>query len=162
MFSRLKNKIIHDNLNIQVDLVQEYIKVWAWEGRKPTGFDQFYVCAKQMRKEEIPLRSGVDVIVTDSPLLLQCFYAKKYGVKGWEKLIDIVNIFEEQYPSLHIFLERGERPYISQGRYQNHEEAKEMDEYIKSMLKDNVKEYSSMHYSNMNEITDLVMSKIIA
>jgi hypothetical protein len=99
VFAKLKNKVIHEKLDIQVELVQEYVKSWAWEGRKPKGFDQVYICAQQMRREEIPLRNGVNLIVTDSPLLMQCAYAAKYTHTYSEDIVNIVNEFEKQYPA---------------------------------------------------------------
>lgn len=158
VFAKLKNKVIHEQLDIQVELVQEYVKSWAWEGRKPKGFDQVYICAQQMRREEIPLRNGVDIIVSDSPLLMQCAYARKYNTPCWEHLVGIVEEFEKAYPSLHIFLERGDRPYVPKGRYETADEAKKMDEYIKSMLTLYVPNFECIAYTDTDKIIDKVLS----
>ena len=160
VFAKLKNKVIHEKLDIQVELVQEYVKSWAWEGRKPKGFDQVYICAQQMRKEEIPLRNGVDVVVTDSPLLMQCAYARKYGNSYWEALTECVRHFERVYPSIHILLDRGDRPYVAKGRYESHEQAKSMDAYIKDVLDSHVGSYVTMPYNDVDAIENFVMSKI--
>lgn len=160
IFARLKNTIIHNNLPTQIELVQEYVKNWAWEGRKPKGFDQVYICAQQMRKEEIPLRNGVDVVVTDSPLLMQCAYARKYGNSYWEALTECVRHFEQVYPSIHILLDRGDRPYVAKGRYESHEQAKSMDAYIKDVLDFHVGSYVTMPYNDVDAIENFVMSKI--
>lgn len=160
VFAKIKNKIIHDKMDVQIELIQEYVKSWAWEGHKPRGFDQIYICAKQMRKEEIPLRNGVDLVVSDSPLFLQCCYAKKYDVPCWESLVEITQCFEHIYPSLNIFLERGDRPYVMKGRYETHKKAKEMDIYIKGMLDTHVKDYICLPYSDSEAIENLIMSKI--
>jgi hypothetical protein len=160
VFAKLKNRVIHGGMDIQVELVQEYIKNWAWEGRKPIGFDQVYVCAKQMRREEIPLRNGVDLIVTDSPLLMQCAYARKYNVPCWEHLVGAVEEFEKVYPSFHIFLERGDRPYVAKGRFQTTEEAKQMDEYIKGMLTLYVPSFLSISYTDTDQIVETVISQL--
>lgn len=156
--AKLKNKVIHERLDIQVELVQEYIKNWAWEGIKPRGFDQVYVLAEQMRREEIPLRNGVDIIVSDSPLLMQCAYAKKYFNPCWEHLINTVAEFEKVYPSLHIFLERGDRPYVAKGRYETAAEANKMDEYIKNMLSVFVPSFECISYADTDKVIDKVLS----
>lgn len=161
VFARLKNRIIHNNLDIQIELVQEYIKSWAWEGRKPKGYDQFYVCAKQLRREEIPLRNGVDLVVTDSPLLLQCAYARKYNCPYWQNLVAITEHFEKEYPSLNIFLDRGDRPYVAKGRYESHEQAKEMDNYILGVL-NLYANYTVFPYDNLDNIESFVMANITA
>lgn len=155
VFAKLKNIVIHKHMNVQIELVQEYIKGWAWEKREPKGFDQVYVCAKQMRREEIPLRNGVDAIITDSPLLLQCCYAKKYNVPCWNHLVQVTETFEKEYPSLHIFLERGNRPYVAKGRYQTENGAKELDTYILSALQSFVPS-NRLHVVKYNEVDKIV------
>jgi len=160
IFARLKNTIIHNNLPTQIELVQEYVKNWAWEGRKPKGFDQVYICAQQMRKEEIPLRNGVDFIVTDSPLLMQCAYARKFNVPCWESLVECVRSFEKSYPSVDILLDRGDRPYLAKGRFSSYEEAKIMDQYIKNMLDSYSSKYAIMPYDDIDAIENYVRSQI--
>jgi hypothetical protein len=160
VFAAIKNKIIHEGLDVQVELVQEYIKSWAWEGRKPRGFDQVYVCAKQMRREEIPLRNGVDMVISDSPLLLQCAYAKKNDVPCWEHLVGMVEEFEKEYPSIHIFLERGDRPYVAKGRYETPEQARIMDNYVRSMLTLYAPFFTSVSYTDTDRIVEMIMPEI--
>ncbi|MGZ8887685.1 MAG: AAA family ATPase [Nitrososphaeraceae archaeon] len=161
ILSTLKKTIIQDNLDIYIELVQEYVKSWALQGIKPKGFDQVYICAKQMRREERPLRSGIDLIVTDSPLLLQCFYAIKNKVPGWCSLIDLVEAFEEEYPGLHIFLDRQDQPYTQKGRYENLEEAKEMDAFILDKLHKHMNNnFHIMNYNDENKIIELIKKEI--
>lgn len=128
LFSHLKEK------NKSVELVTEYVKGWTYIGRNPEPIDQIYILGKQINKEHVVLKNNIDIIVTDAPLLLNVFYAKYLGLKNWDKLIDIVDEFEEKYPALHIFLERDNFPYFSVGRYQTEEEAKEIDSLIFEML----------------------------
>lgn len=161
IFASLKKKIIEENINIQVEHTTEYVKNWAWEGKKPTGFDQFYICAKQLRREEIPLRNGVDVIVTDSPLLMQCCYAKTYHVPCWENLVEITNKFEEQYNGLHIFLERGNRRYMQGGRFDTEDEAKAMDKQILNFLNQYLPStYTSLPSEDVATILDYCLKEI--
>jgi len=87
-----------------IEHVQEYVKSWVYEKRDVSGFDQLYLLAKQIRREDLFLRSGVDSIVTDSPVMLAACYAKQYGLESWETLLRVVLDFEAKYPSLNIFL----------------------------------------------------------
>lgn len=125
------------NPNIHnVELVQEYVKTWAYENRVPQSFDQVYIFAKQLRREDVLLRSEqVDVTVTDSPIFLSYCYGEKYDAPGYEALLPIINKFEEKYPSLNIFIDRGNKAYVQKGRYQTEAEAKEMDAFILAKLK---------------------------
>lgn len=134
LFAEIKRNTVANKVEMQFELTQEWVKQWAWEGRKPQGFDQNFIFANQQRLEEIPLRNGVDCIITDSPLLLSAAYARKYHVKSWQALISLAELHEAEYPGLHIFLDRGDRPYVAKGRFQNEEEAKKMDGFIRGML----------------------------
>ena len=109
-----------------VELVQEYIKDWAYQKIVPTGFDQVYVFAKQLHKEDLLLRYR-DHIVTDSPLLLQCCYVLKYGTPFFDELLSLCKKFEAEHPSINLFLNRASIPYKPAGRYETREEALTMD-----------------------------------
>src|SRR4051812_8750331 len=63
---------------IEVELIQEYVKAWAWDGKPVGTFDQLYILAKQL-KLETRLYGKVDVVVTDSPLLFSPIYERFYG-----------------------------------------------------------------------------------
>ena len=58
-----------------IEFVEEQIKDWTYYGRTPQSCDSFVLQGMQMEKEDIRLRSGVDYIVSESPLFLQYFYA---------------------------------------------------------------------------------------
>lgn len=149
------------NPHIQnVELVQEYVKGWAYERRTPQSFDQIYIFAKQMRREDVLLRfDEVDVTVTDSPIFLSYCYGKKYEVPGYEALLPIIDKFEEKYPSLNIFIDRGNKAYVQKGRYQTEAEARELDSFILANL-ENYKGRNSFHVVKHDDI-DLVMTIIM-
>lgn len=119
---------------LSVELVTEYIKAWAYEKRPLLTTDQIYIFSKQQRMEDRVLRCGVKYIVTDSPLYMQCAYAKKMKMLGWEELIQLAHKFDSLYPSYNIFLDRKGVPYKDEGRYHNYQEAVKMDRYIKRFL----------------------------
>jgi len=120
---------------VDIELIQEYIKTWAYEDKKCISFDQLYVFSKQLHAEDILLRSGVKFIINDSPTLMQLAYVQEYGkVPLFEELQRIEALFEKTYPSLSIWLERGDIPYDRSGRYETYEAALHMDEVIKSVL----------------------------
>jgi tRNA uridine 5-carbamoylmethylation protein Kti12 len=52
-----------------VELVREYVKDWAWEGRQISTYDQIYFLGKQVRRESL-LYGKVDWIITDSPVMM--------------------------------------------------------------------------------------------
>jgi Ni2+-binding GTPase involved in maturation of urease and hydrogenase len=79
-----------------IELVTEYIKNWAYEKRTPDNWDQLYIFAKQHRKEKSMYASGVKHLITDSPLLLQIAYARKYHAVGAPELFELAKKWEHQ------------------------------------------------------------------
>lgn len=122
--------------NLSCELVREYVKDWAWEGRIISGFDQFYVLGKQIRKESL-LYGKVDFIVTDSPLWSSAFYEKHY--EGTTHLTESVKSFvsyaeEHDVRFVNYFLARPDI-YQQEGRYQTEAEARQIDIEMIEMLK---------------------------
>src|ERR1041385_3278977 len=62
---------------LSVELVREYVKDWAYEKRGIGTYDQIYFLGKQTRRESM-LYSKVDWIVTDSPVMMNLYYAQRY------------------------------------------------------------------------------------
>lgn len=119
----------------KIDLVQEYIKKWAYQGRVPEGFDQVKIFGEQIHAEELLLRK-ISHIVTDSPIPMQVAYAKRYGLPGYQALEILAKEFDKSYPSINILLDRTGIPYRSEGRYEDEAKAKWMDEQIELFLAD--------------------------
>jgi hypothetical protein len=131
IFSELKK------LNFDIEYVSEYIKTWAHQKKVPKDFDQLYIFGKQLYKEA-RLLPHVKYIITDSPVLLNVAYAKKYNCSYADECLKIGMQFEEKYPAINIFLDRTGLPYIEAGRYENLDEAKIMDDYIFKTLENKV------------------------
>jgi hypothetical protein len=150
IFSELKIKG-HD-----IELVSEYIKNWAYDGRKPKGFDQLYVFAKQIHAEDVLIQSGVKHLVTDSPIMMQVAYAMKYNFSSWAELLTIAQTFETINPSINIFLDRTGIPYEQKGRYENYKEALTMDDKILDLLKDNHMNYHLVNSKDFDKMLNLI------
>ena len=162
LFAEFKRMCVDSSVDTQFELIQEFVKEWAWEGKSPEGFDQVFIFANQQRKEEIPLRGGVDHVFTDSPLFLGAAYARKYHSRTFNSLISLAELHEETYPGLHIFLDRGDRPYVGKGRYEDEEKARRMDDYIRSLLDLYVgsDSYIVMPYDDWGGIVKLVVERL--
>lgn len=121
-----------------VELIREYVKDWAYEGRKINPYDQVYFFAKQLKKEYVVLNSGMKYIVSDSPLPLQIVYAKKIGLSDdtVNGLVKINTDFEKEFPSFNIFLDRGDKTYNEEGRFETKEQAIDIDNLIKKLMDD--------------------------
>lgn len=137
---------------INCELVREYVKDWAWEKREIKPFDQFYFFGKQVRKESM-LFDKVDMIVTDSPVLLGGVFAEEFGTAEIKSIFPslIVSYYnackDEQVNHLHFLLKRV-KPYNPNGRYQTKQQAVEFDskieQYFKTTLSDQLIEVESV------------------
>lgn len=120
------------------ELVQEYVKQWAWEKRVPVNYDQFYFFGKQSRKE-YSLFNEVDVIVTDSPVSLCGYYASVYGTPEQVTLFtEMTKTFykmasDEGKRYVHVWLNRV-KAYNPKGRFQTEAEARAIDADMKRYL----------------------------
>jgi hypothetical protein len=120
------------------ELVREYVKEWAWEGRQPGEFDQLYFMGKQIRKESL-LYGKVDWIVTDSPVLLGVYYSQEYAPELIAEAVKktATNFYDHAHRAKvvhhHVFLERSKQ-YNPAGRYQTEEEAKKIDVSLRRIL----------------------------
>ena len=113
------------------ELVQEFVKPRAFRGELVKGWECVTTFGCQL-KREIELLPYTD-IVTDSPLLLQAIYALFNDCPVAAELVDMAMKFDEDHPCDNFLVERV-IPYTSLGRFQNEEEAIEIDKKIKTVL----------------------------
>lgn len=124
--------------DVNSELVREYVKEWAWEGRRPGVYDQFYFFGKHVRKETILLNKA-DVIITDSPVLLSGYYANKYSTSLVERGISgaveryRAQVLDDGHQFMELWVDRT-KPYNPSGRFQSEEESRAIDQDIRQYL----------------------------
>jgi nicotinamide riboside kinase len=121
LFSELKRRLV------SVEHVNEYVKAWAYAKRSVDPYDQVYIMAKQMQYEYRFLKNGIKNVITDSPVDLSIVYSPTH-LKPALKLM--VETYNRDFDYLNIFLCRGNKPYVAEGRYQDKERAVEIDNKI--------------------------------
>lgn len=121
-----------------VELAPEYAKDLVWEKRHKTFEDQIYMFGKQYHRIN-RLIGQVEVIVTDSPILLTPIY-DGLKRKTLEKLV--LEEFNKNR-NYNIFLNR-KKKYVEKGRNETEEQAKEVDKRIKKFLNDNDISYQEL------------------
>lgn len=122
LFYKLKSE------GVNAELTGEYAKDLVWSGRINTLDDQFYVFGKQHHRI-FRLMGNVDVIITDSPLLMSLIYSTSYP----RCFADTVEWAFNQYDNLSFLLERT-KAYNPKGRTQTEEQSNEKQHEIKNML----------------------------
>jgi hypothetical protein len=133
----------------------------AYQKIVPTSFDQCYIFAKQLRSEDLALRH-VDHIVTDSPLLMQCSYVKKYNSPFYDELFSLCKKFGMVHKSLNIFLDREGLHYQQDGRYENPLQAAAMDVVILSTIEEAGEEYTMLPAKNIDSVISFVLDNLDA
>lgn len=113
---------------VNAELVTEYAKEKVWENSLKTLEDQLYITAKQNHRLH-RLMGQVEVIVTDSPIVL----GLHYGRDSLQSYKDLVLALHNTYRSKNYLLERCEA-YNPIGRLQDREGACEADESIRNIL----------------------------
>jgi hypothetical protein len=126
--SRLKK------LGYKSSFATEYVKMWAYLDRHGEGYDQLTIFSNQLEREEIPLRCGEDISVSECPLFIIGCYAKRFESPITEEIFSMIDSFEEEYPSLNIFLNREGIEYVSEGRYGDVQTGIYMDNLMKDEM----------------------------
>lgn len=135
IFSRLKM------LGINAELVTEFAKDKVWEESKEVFNNQAYIFGKQYFRIS-RVQEKVDVVITDSPLVLCAFYNNS-EVLGEDFNGVIMNVFNS-YTSLNYLLGRV-KPYNPKGRFQTEEESDALNPLMEKLIQDFNIDYTSIN-----------------
>jgi hypothetical protein len=145
--------------NISCDNPYEFPKQVAWEDNKSQITDQLYIFANQHRGI-VRSYGKVDFIILDSPILLSLAYkdgydkgypASLYGESFDKMVFDVFN----QYTNINFLLNRDDKKYQTEGRFQSQTESSMFHNKIKNILDDH-----DLTYFNM-EVNGDTVDKII-
>lgn len=126
IYSRLKRA------GIQAEVPPEIAKLHAQRGDHGFLQDQVAVFGATAHQLLMAKRSGAQVAVLDSPLLLQLVYAPKDYFKSFPFLVREV---VDSYDNMNFFIRRNpDIPYSAVGRVHSEPEAVQKDEEILAML----------------------------
>lgn len=116
---------------INCELVTEFAKDMVWDENKKAIQNQAYVFGNQYYRIS-RLENEVDVIVTDSPILLSIIYNKDERLG--KEFYEMVNSASLSYENrLDILLKRVKR-YSTVGRLHNEEQSDKLYDEIKKLL----------------------------
>ena len=135
----------------EVELVTEYAKDKVWEESYKTLENQIYVFSKQLHRMW-RLKDKVQFIITDSPLLLSIIYDKDKN----EDLKNLVITKFNSFDNINIVINRS-TVYNQNGRYQNEEQANEIDKEIKELLISHDIPFQS---EDINNIIETILDEI--
>lgn len=118
-------------MGTNAELVREFVKDWAWDGREIRHLDQLYILGKQSQLES-NLYGKVDFIVTDSPILLSGVYQEYYQGLTYAKeaALEFIRHAEDlgiSYKNYHL---KRCVPFDPRGRWETEDKAKVLDGLI--------------------------------
>jgi nicotinamide riboside kinase len=154
LFSQLKMN------NVDCEYVHEYAKDLVWQNHREVfenPENQYFIGANQFFRMN-SLLGKVDVIVTDSPLLLSIIYNKSIFL-GQKYNDFIINLFKDRLDGINLLV-NWNKDYNSNGRNQTKEEAAEIHTKIVGLLDENNIEYEAIDGSPYGY--RLVLEKVLA
>lgn len=146
-------------MDINTELVQEYVKELIWDDRTNIFNDQLYVTAKQNRRIS-RLKHKVDVIVTDSPIPLGGIYAEYAKNPLSHILTPLTNTIFNEYDNLNVFLTR-RFAHISHGRIHDESQGIEIDNLILNWLTQNNHPYITVDSrDNLPQVIEEILRRL--
>lgn len=140
---------------INVEYVQEYAKELVLENKEEILLDQRRVVDEQYSRLN-RLRNSVDVIVTDSPVLLGIVYGEDRIDDAYRKQI---RSYYDSFNNFDVQIER-ETVYQTFGRVQTEEEAIAIDGKIKDMLQQQKINCTSYKRGHINDLVKQIKGAI--
>lgn len=140
---------------VNAELVAEFAKDKTWEKNDVALSCQEYIFGKQSYRLA-RCRDDVDVIVTDSPLLLALLYNKNPALdSSFDRVV--TRVFDT-YHNMNFILNRV-KPYNPKGRKQTEKESRELDDSTTKLLNHFKYSYSVVNGDERgyNKITEEVL-----
>lgn len=126
IFSHLKSH------NVKTELVGEFAKELIYLGNETQLVNQVYIMGCQYRKQKDLQRYGIDVAVSDSPLLLQLVYCR--GTPYYKEICALSNKINSEFDNVNIFVNRV-KPYQTYGRVNTEAESNKLAKDIWDSMK---------------------------
>jgi len=142
-----------------VEFVNEYVKQWTYIDRNPKDWDQVYLAGMQLQIEYTALSAGFDYIISPSPLFLTGYYGVRLGCKVYQNILDIFRTFDEDYPSLNIFLDNGEIEYDEVARFHTKEQSDEIGLELMTFLSKEIGDFYVIDSTDLDKIYDIIKSE---
>lgn len=131
VFSKLKM------LGVSCEIVTEFAKDLVWDNSLNSLNNQLYVFSEQFYRVW-RLKNQVDVVVTDSPMVLSIYYNRKQNIENRlpSDLFDNLALYcHSQYKNLNFFINR-DHDYVLVGRKHSEEESKQIELDMRNLYND--------------------------
>lgn len=135
------------------EYVSEYAKELVYDNPQllDGSMENQYTILKEQIHRLDRFMGQVDIIVTDSPILLNTIYGENLP----EEYAPYVKQLYDQYDNFNFFVKRGE-DFEQEGRVQNQEESIQKDDEIKNLLKDNKLFFGTYNHETVNNLASKI------
>lgn len=138
---------------VNCELITEFAKTQVWERSLKSLDDQVYILGQQSHRQFV-CKDEVEVMITDSPILLQLYYGKQLG----KSFTDLVKQVFSQYKNVNYLIERDDSiKYNPKGRTQTEDEAMDVHDEIKELL-----DYNGIKYKVLKRTKSSHLSREVA
>ncbi len=139
---------------VNCEYTSEYAKDKAWDETLLVCYNPYEICAEQYQRQ-FRLMGKVDVIITDSPLLLQAAYNDE------PEFNDLAVHLFKKFNNYNYVIKR-KKEFNPKGRAHNLEEAKKLDEKMYVLLNTYGEEYVELEgdYTAVNIIVGKILKKL--
>lgn len=127
IFTKLKRA------GVQAEIPPEIAKLHAQRGDMAYLADQLAVFGATQHQLNMSARSGAEVAVVDSPILLSMIYAPKPYLKAFPSLVR--EVYDGFANTNYVLQRQDEKGYSMVGRIHDEEEAKSLDTDVIRMLR---------------------------
>jgi hypothetical protein len=119
-----------------VELIPDYAKTLVWQKDYESLRNQYKIAQQQYHMLEL-LDGQVQFLVTESSLPQILYYNEFYpdNICDTGKTRKQILDWYKQHNNINIMVERSERKYIHTGRFQDEEQAKEVDRGMRALLR---------------------------
>lgn len=118
---------------VQAELITEFAKDLVFSGCSHLlTQNQLFIFAEQHRRMSILKDSGLQYLITDSPLILSAYYGEKYNTSS-KPLDELIDHEFNSYDNINIFLNRTAK-FDPFGRVQTEEESNKDSLDLKQFL----------------------------
>jgi hypothetical protein len=135
-----------------VEYVSEYAKELVLENKLDLLKNQEFVTEEQFKRLDRLRNSGVEIIVTDSPVLLGKIYGKGTLSEEYDKKI---SEYHNSFDNFNLFVKRGET-FQTEGRIHNLEQSQAIDSEIIAMLRENNVFFGNYHHDEIDKTVDKI------
>lgn len=126
VFAELKRR------GLVAEMMREFVKGPVWDGYFALLEDQVFILGSQYHELKRFERGGVEVVVSDAPILLSLAYGEKEG----EAFAAYVKELHGRFKTLDIFLRRV-KPFEQKGRVQDETQSRELDAKMEQIVVSN-------------------------